>query len=343
MRPYKSISYRSFREEDEVMEVSVGKLTSLGNKLGSAKVDLFIGSASFEGRCRSVLQDMDQERIKRALVAVNGAFGTRLDKNYVWFVNGLGDRIERLDVFSHDPVPTLLNIERALSRAFESEPRFVVVDITTLPRESLIILIRVLDKLRTSNSEIKFVYASARQYSFGSQDESNRWLSSGVRDIRPVLGFSGLMRPSRDTHMIVMVGFEDERALELIRACEPTYVSLGVCDPSQLGTQSHRYTSERRLSRLLSVLPDVRKFRFLGYDVVATIHALESQIEIFPDTNAVIVPMSTKISTVGAALLALRDESVQLCYAAPYFYNFDHYSLPGDDYYLFSLPPLRDA
>lgn len=325
------------------MEVSVGKLTDLHKQLGSNRVDLFIGSISFEDRCRSVLENIGRERIGRALVAVNGTFGPWLDDNRRWFADALGDDFECLDVFSHDPVSTVLNVEQVLSSAFESELQSVVVDITTFTRESLIMVVRMLNKLRTSNTQITFVYATARQYSFRTEDESKRWLSSGVRDIRPVLGFSGLMRPSRDTHMIVMVGFEDERALELIRACEPTFVSLGVCDPSQPGTKSHQITNERRLSRLLSVLPDVRKFQFLGYDAVATTEALASQIDIFGDCNVVIAPMNTKISTVGAALLALRDESVQLCYAAPYFYNFDHYSLPGEDYYSFCLPLIRDA
>lgn len=325
------------------MEVSVGKLADLRDKLGSAQVDLFIGSVSFESRCRSVLQNMDRQRIGRALIGVNGTFRPWLHENLQWFGDVLGGRFQCLDVFSHDPVSTLLNVDQALSNVFQSELRSVVVDITTFTRESLIMLIQMLGKLRRSDTEITFVYATARQYSFGSENESKRWLSSGIRDIRPVLGFSGLMRPSRDTHMIVMVGFEDERALELIRACEPTFVSLGVCDPSQPGTESHQTTNERRLSRLLSVLPDVRKFRFLGYDAVATTEALAAQIEMFRDCNVVIAPMNTKISTVGAALLALRDESVQLCYAAPYSYNFDHYSLPGEDYYSFSLPLIRDA
>lgn len=325
------------------MEVVVGELTGLREKLGPVRVDLFIGSASFEVRCRSVLKNMEQECIDHALIAVNGTFAPWLEENYRWFRDVLGARTERLDVFSHDPVSTYLNIESALGRVFESELRSVVVDITTFTRESLIMLMRVFNELRTENTDVTFVYATASQYSVGSQSRSDPWLSSGIRDIRPVLGFSGLMRPSRDTHMIVMVGFEDERALELIRACEPTHVSLGVCDPSEPGTRSHQATNERRLSRLISVLPDVQKFHFPGYDAIATKQALSSQTKVFPECNVVIAPMNTKISTVGATLLALEDESVQLCYAAPYFYNFDHYSLPGQDCYLFSLPATNDA
>lgn len=318
------------------MHVSVGKLTDLGDTLGHSDVDLFIGSASFEKRCRSVLGNVERDHIKRALVAVNRTFGSRLDENLDWFRQRLGDRIEYLEVFSHDPVSSLVNVEQSVTRLLALRPRSVVVDITTFTRESLVMLIRVLYRHREQSTTVSFVYATASQYSVGSSADSSRWLSAGVRNVRPVLGFTGQMAPSRDTHMIVMVGFEDERALELIRSCEPTRVSLGVCDPREPGTQSHQDTNVQRLSRLMSVLPDVAEFEFPGYDPSATQRVLEAQIRLFDDCNVVIAPMNTKMSTVGAALLALQDQSIQLCYATPYFYNFDNYSLPGEDYYLFS-------
>ena len=325
------------------MKISVGKLTDLGCAVGTGEVDLFIGSASFEGRCRSVMQNVDSGRIKRALVAVNRTFGSRLDENEGWFGEVLGDRIKRLEVFSHDPVSTLLNVQQAVHQLLELNPRSVVVDITTFTRESLIMLIDALDQHRKRDTRITFIYATASEYSIGSLPDSSPWLSTGVRHVRPVLGFTGQMLPSRDTHMIIMVGFEDERALELIRWCEPTYVSLGVCDPSEPGTQSHQATNEQRLSRLRSVLPNVSEFRFPGYDASGTEAALRAQIGEFRDCNVVIAPMNTKISTVGTAFLALRDQSIQLCYANPYFYNFDNYSQPGDDYYLFSVPAVRSG
>lgn len=276
------------------MNISVGKLTNLGCAVGTGEVDLFIGSASFEGRCRSVMQNVDSGRIKRALVAVNRTFGSRLDENEGWFGEVLGDRIARLDVFSHDPVSTLLNVQRSVRRLLELNTRSVIVDITTFTRESLIMLVHALNQHRM-----------------------------------------------RDTHMIIMVGFEDERALELIRWCEPTHVSLGICDPIEPGIQSHHATNEQRLFRLRSILPNMSEFRLPGYDASATEDALKAQIGQFRDCNVVIAPMNTKISTVGAAFLALRDQSIQLCYANPYFYNFDNYSRPGGDYCLFSVPAVR--
>ena len=323
------------------MNISVGKLTNLGCAVGTGEVDLFIGSASFEGRCRSVMQNVDSGRIKRALVAVNRTFGSRLDENEGWFGEVLGDRIERLDVFSHDPVSTLLNVQRSVRRLLELNTRSVIVDITTFTRESLIMLVHALNQHRMRDTRITFIYATASEYSIGSLPDSSRWLSAGVRHVWPVLGFTGQMIPSRDTHMIIMVGFEDERALELIRWCEPTHVSLGICDPTEPDMQSHHATNEQRLFRLRSILPNVSEFRFPGYDASATEAALKARIGQFRDCNVVIAPMNTKISTMGAAFLAFRDQSIQLCYANPYFYNFDNYSRPGEDYYLFSVPAVR--
>lgn len=323
------------------MDIEIGRLTALEEALGPQRVDLFIGSASFEARCRSVLENLQLERVMHSVVAVNHTFEGMLRRNRDWFNDQLGDRVRYLDVYSHDPVRSLFNIEQVIFEVLRSQPEYVMVDITSFTRESLIMLVRILSKLRGSRTTLMFIYANAREYSVDRPDDT-KWLSDGIRDIRPVLGYPGYMRPSCDTHMIVMVGFEDERALELIRACEPTHVSLGLCDPRQPGTEPHQDTNIERLSRLQSVLPDVRIFTFSGYDAVNTERDLQDQIGVFPGCNVVIAPMNTKISTVGAALAGLHDESIQLCYAAPYFYNFDHYSLPGEDYYLFSLPTIRN-
>ena len=39
--------------------------------------------------------------------------------------------------------------------------------------------------------------------------------------------------------------------------------------------------------------------------------------------------MNTKISTLGAAMVALEDESIQVCYAQADVYNANNYSTPG--------------
>ena len=50
--------------------------------------------------------------------------------------------------------------------------------------------------------------------------------------------------------------------------------------------------------------------------------------------------MNTKISTLGTAMSAMKNEEVQVCYAEVQQYNYHNYSIPKDYYYLFQLDEL---
>ena len=78
-------------------------------------------------------------------------------------------------------------------------------------------------------------------------------------------------------------------------------------------------------------------FTFSCTDSDKTLEELRRQVAVVPGHNVLIAPMNTKISTVGAALLAMEDESIQLCYATAHKYNMTHYSTPGDECYYFSV------
>lgn len=170
-----------------------------------------------------------------------------------------------------------------------------------------------------------------------------KWLSKGLKQVRTVLGYPGILSPSKRSHLIVLVGFEDERAVELIRECEPSMVSLGKGDASEEGTAPHQEANTYSFNRIKHLVGEVNCFEFKAYDAVATMTALREQAQLHADCNVTIAPMNTKISTLGAALLALEDERIQLCYAPPNIYNASKYSLPDDDYYMFELPGFPQA
>ena len=125
----------------------------------------------------------------------------------------------------------------------------------------------------------------------------------------------------------------------LFRECEPSFLSLGLADEAEMGTQPHQGTNVRTVKWLKSVLGTnyLDEFAFSAYDAEKTRDILRLQLEKVGEHNAIIAPMNTKISTLGAALLALNDTSVQLCYAQPNSYNYTRYSLPDEDYYMFRL------
>lgn len=321
-----------------------GQLERLQCALGGDKIDVFVTAASFEERCLSILTSLGPIEIERNVVGVNQAYMEAIGHNLRRMEEVLGARGERLYVHSDKPLESARSIEEKVGRCLDGEPKRVLVDITAFTRETLLMLLECIVRRRRAADTVLLAYANAREYSVGDPSDE-KWLSRGIRDVRTVLGFPGIMAPSRPVHLIVMVGFEEERALELVKICEPAFVSLGVADIADEGAKSHQSTNLSRLERLRGHLRGrvraVSTFGFRAYDASATKAALERQMEAFKACNSVLVPMNTKISTVGALLLALEDERVQICYAPANVYNIDGYSSPGSEYYLFDLDCAR--
>jgi len=313
-----------------------GKLKDLNAALGTGRFDCFIGSTSYEERCLSVPQHLDLSRVGVAVIGVNVTYQDAIAANLNAMRTLLGDKLKELQLVADDPITSFDNIARVLEPILAQSTR-LIVDVTTFTRESLLLVLGYLRGKLKGTDTIEFVYSHAKDYSVGDPPEK-KWLSKGIREIRSVLGFPGRMVPSKRTHMLVLVGFEDDRAFELIRETEPSFVSLGVGDSSEEGTIPHQATNLHRFSRLRSVLGHVDEFTFKAYDAEASRDALKTQMHLHPDCNVVVAPMNTKISTIGALLLAFEDDSVQLCYAPANIYNVAKYSLPDDDFYLFTLP-----
>ena len=61
-----------------------------------------------------------------------------------------------------------------------------------------------------------------------------KWLSKGVKEIRSVLGFPGEILPSRKNHLIVLTGYEYERAKTIIDILQPYSLALGFGEASNV-------------------------------------------------------------------------------------------------------------
>lgn len=319
------------------MSMFYGKLSQLSLQLGEDPIDVFVCSSSFEERCKSIVDHLESTEIRQAIVAYNENFGDLVAKNLEYLHNRLGtNQCQPLALDTNNPIKTGDRIAESIESCLLPTPQRFVIDTTTFTRESLLILIRCLKQYLKDSDCVRFLYAHAKEYSIGDPFE-DKWLSKGIREVRSVLGYPGDLLPSRQSHLIILVGFEDERALSLIRECEPSRISLGVGDEAEMGTLPHQKTNVHRFDRLKSFLGSVEQFTFKGYDADATKEVLKQQIAAAPDFNTIIAPMNTKISTLGAAALALEDESIQLCYAQANIYNYARYSIPDDDFYLFTL------
>ncbi|MEW6747476.1 MAG: hypothetical protein AB1486_32495 [Planctomycetota bacterium] len=307
-------------------------ITDLASALG-AEADVLICSASFEHRCRTIPEHVDVARVGEVLVFQNRGLGSIAASNAKEIRNRFGAKARSVHFQGGNPLAFADAAQKALGALGEAGRRYLV-DVSTFTRENLLILLSLLHQHRHKGDNVAIAYASAAEYMVNGEE----WLSRGYGDVRSVLGYPGEMRPSLGEHLIVLVGFEGERAERLIRNYEPTMLALGHCKEfAAIAPHFHRKNLELH-ARLTQSWQRVGKFEFACDDPFAARDHILAEVGRYPDHNPIVAPMNTKLSTVGAALATYAEPRIQLCYVPAREYNQRSYSEPGQTCFLYELP-----
>ncbi len=245
-----------------------------------------------------------------------------------------------------------LNLESSVSiadktmlivkRLIEEDLHSIIIDISTFTHETLLILLKLLYDNIEKFDLIKCIYNGALQYSVGDPPEK-MWLSKGCRDIRNVIGYPGLLNPSLKNHLIVLTGYETERATRLIEMLEPDLLSLG--DGNEPTEENHDKAMQYFKNKF-NIWKDSfqgvisESFTFSCRDVQKTVESITNIINKNREQNYIIVPLNTKISTVAISLVALHNPRIQVCYALPEMYNMENYSEPSNNVTILDMKAL---
>ena len=305
----------------------------------SYPLDTFICCGSYEERCRTIPNIIDPGKISQALVVENKDLSIYVGENSEYLRKRFGNKSIDVTTNSSNPLLTADNLHNALKLSRNGGQQKYLIDITTFRHESLLILISLLKQMITPYDCIDLIYASASDYSVGDKIE-DKWLSKGVAEVRSILGYGGDFSPSKKMHLIIIVGYEYQRASALIDMLEPSKISLGYGRSSTATDDKHRTAQEffyNILEKLMAIRGNVDKFEFSCNDPLETRDAILLQAQKYPDYNVVVVPMNTKLSTVGAGLATFSNNEIQLCYAQAEQYNNHGYSSPGTNCYMFEL------
>jgi hypothetical protein len=298
--------------------------------------DVFVCCASFEDRCKTIPFLIEPESTQTVLICSHEEVLEYSRKNLKELTIHFGEKFKLVNLSLDNPLQTVDNLADNLKQSASSAACNYLVDITTFTKESLLILIKLFQSILKSTDKVNFVYNDAEDYSIGL-DLPDKWLSKGIKNVRSVLGYPGISSPIGKLHLIVLSGYEVERAAELIEAYEASVVSIGVGDKEYSIHDSLYEANVAYFSKLCAFRENINVFNFSLTDPQQTKDQLEKQIEKFPDCNVVIAPLNNKISTIGAALVAIKEPNTQLCYAQADYYNYESYSKPGDEFYLFEL------
>lgn len=303
------------------------------NKLSAVlpdKIDIFLVFASFE---------------TRTAVASSGLAHGQALNTVLFYTEGcqaiVSDNLAELQKLHPNSRAVAVNASNSIaitdkfideiSRAVKDKPNkcTAVVDATTFTRESLLILLRVLREFSSYIGSCTFLYTPAKSMSLD-------WLSKGVIDYRPIIGYLGEFSPVKKLHLVLMMGFEIDRARNIVMKYEPDLISIGV--GSQVGSINNElYEKNKRFADELQITlgVNVGRFEFSLTEPYATKKLIMEYLEKFGDEyNTVIAPLNNKLSTLGAGLFAIDNTGVQLCYAQPELYNIENYSTPENECYV---------
>ena len=301
--------------------------------------DLFICSASFENRCLSISQNVDFTKFKNVFIFYMSDSIDYVDTNKKALEDIWEGRAACIEIKHSDPLITADNMLNALTELADGvEVTSVLVDITTFTHESLLILIRVLS-VKFPHAKVSYAYTNASAYD-SENEKDNKWLSKGIREIRSVLGYPGDILPARKTYLMVIVGYEYERAASIINSLEPNTLALGFGRADNATTEKDRGANEHYLNLVKQMASSYQKidcFEVKCNDPFETCHIIKEMTDAQNELNIVVVPLNNKISTLGVALAAINNEKVQLCYAPALVYNYSNYSKPGDHCYIIDM------
>lgn len=305
-------------------------------------IGIFIGMVSFEERCTSLLSSF-KEVPAHSLIFRNRDSGSIAEENLNKMMALTEGRHRVVDIDLNSPITAADEFSAILSgNIFRECIGEIFLDATTFTHEQLLILLRIFEVAKVKK-RIFVGYTGAAVYSFNTTVE-HAWLSRGVSHIRSVLGYPGSLAPSKRLHLIILVGFEHERAAAMIERFEPAKLTLGVGDLHQSVSTSLHATNQRFFNELKGFIErtrmtfdSVETFTFSCIDPILTRNAVLDQASAGTDFNIVVCPMNTKLSTIGAGLAALKDERIQLAYARAIEYNETGYSSPSGEATIYEL------
>ena len=247
------------------------------------------------------------------------------------------DKYQLIETSINNP---LLTTDKYIEIMIEDKNKLIDIDCSTFTHEHLFIFLKVCSHLK-SDTKVNIIYTSVEDYLL---DENDGWLSKGTKEIRNVVGYSGNLLPSKQLHLIVLVGLENERIQKIIEEYEPNKITIGKATiesslndtVSQLNKKLHDRV-DKFVEKVVSNLNDTQQFEFSCDNPEETYKVLKEIVNENENYNNVIIAANSKVSTLGVAKLGLLNENVQICYAQPIEYNTENYTKGCKDFKYFEL------
>jgi len=317
--------------------VTIYDLPELTAKM-PADIDHLIVSASYEERAYSVWKSIRTKINGKKFVCHNANHASYLKQSLQRFcADDTKAQVAALN--SDEPHTTFETLRKVIEELRAGGKCHLAIDLTGFTREALAILLYISKQLLAEGSRISAFYHRAASY---GRTPQKGWLSQGVREVRSILGYSGQMRITADTHLMMIAGFETERAQEIIDTIEPSHLSIGTLGGSNLSAETenpHNEPLKDFIARVRLYYSNTQcdEFQFSTSDPIFTRDQILKTAKA-SSRNLVLSCLNSKPAMVGACLAAMKYPMIQLIYSQPLYYNTTSYSEPSGKILMFEVP-----
>lgn len=230
--------------------------------------------------------------------------------------------IEEFVIDEESPIPIINRIMTEIDKYVDNSrtPR-ITIDITTVIKWHLLFLFRALD-LKGLLSKCRFLYTEPEEYFF----DLFQPLSFGLKEIFPIPLYSGHLDFVKDHLLVIMLGYEGDRAMALLENIDPTECLLLVPKPAYHPEWEGR-TEEMNKEIINIVGASNIKYIHSRNPVMVADQLRNILFDMSSKYNCLISPMGTKPQTFGLYLYWLTNPAnTSLIYSAPLRHNDLFYS-----------------
>jgi len=205
--------------------------------------------------------------------------------------------------------------------------RYITIDITTFPRQALLLLTRYVDE-HPHRGVIRLLYGEPKRYATEEKKKEDRWLTRGVLSVKSVPQFGGVQFPRRAKLLTVILGHEGERTHITVRRHQPDKIIL-IPQGQQQHHKGLKEIAERENEQIISIYGQESfwKSGLPSRGVVETERVIKKIYAQHRYThNMFLAPNGTKLQLIGGYLACRRRPEIQITYAVPAVYNWQKYS-----------------
>jgi hypothetical protein len=283
--------------------------------------NVFITCASFEDRCLGVPRRLSEDyRFDKGFLFAYEDPNEQREQHLRMMGQILNPRgsLQEIRTTENEPLPAIAELAAKL-RGLRLHPNdsIITIDVTTFTKRHLLLLLKAIDDLRLW-SILRIYYTEPKDYI----TDLYLPMSMGIRTISPITGFISHTSLSRPTLLVILLGYEGDRANAIYENIDPNEVFLIIPKPAYHAEWEGR--TEAMNKQLIRIIGEDRIRHVHSQDPVLVAGKLEEILRPYSldEWRCSIAPLGTKPQALGTYLFWRRNRGkFSIIYAQPLRHN----------------------